>query len=37
MNYKKLNKIFSWKPKYKFEQVLPELIDWYKKYLFRNK
>jgi CDP-glucose 4,6-dehydratase len=37
MNYKKLNKYFSWKPKNNFEKVLPSLFEWYKKYLFKNK
>jgi nucleoside-diphosphate-sugar epimerase len=37
MDYKKLNKFFSWKPKYRFEQVLPDLITWYKNYLLKNK
>lgn len=37
MDYKKLNKFFSWKPKYRFEQVLPDLIAWYKNYLSKNK
>tara|TARA_A100001011_G_C14311001_1_gene845598 strand:+ start:499 stop:1515 length:1017 start_codon:yes stop_codon:yes gene_type:complete len=33
MDYKKLNKYFGWKPKYKFSNTLPELINWYKRYL----
>ena len=37
MNYKKLNKYFSWNPKNNFEKVLPSLFEWYKKYLFKNK
>ena len=37
MNYKKLNKYFSWKPKNNFEKVLPSLFEWYKEYLFKNK
>jgi len=32
MDYKKLNKYLSWKPKYKFSDTLPELIEWYKNY-----
>ena len=36
MDYKKLNKYFGWKPKYKFSNTLPELINWYKKYLKKN-
>jgi CDP-glucose 4,6-dehydratase len=37
MNYKKLNNFFGWKPKNKFEKVLPNLFEWYKRYLFKNK
>ncbi len=36
MDYKKLNKYFGWKPKYKFLNTLPELIDWYKRYFLKN-
>lgn len=36
MDYKKLNKFFGWKPKYKFSNTLPELIHWYQKYLGKN-
>ena len=36
MDYKKLNKYFGWKPKYKFSNTLPELIEWYKKYFLKN-
>ena len=32
MDYKKLNKYLGWKPKYKFLDTLPELVEWYKKY-----
>lgn len=32
MDYKKLNLFFGWKPKYKFSDTLPELINWYKNY-----
>lgn len=32
MDYKKLNKYFNWKPKYKIDQVLPFLCKWYEKY-----
>ena len=37
MNYKKLYKYFNWKPKYKFESVLPNLYNWYKNYLSTKK
>jgi len=37
MNYKKLNKYFKWKPKHKFENILPNLYRWYKNYLSNNK
>ena len=33
MDFKKLNKFFGWKPKYKFSNTLTELINWYEKYL----
>ena len=33
MDYEKLNNYLGWKPKYKFSEVLPELIKWYQKYL----
>ena len=36
MDYKKLNKYFGWKPKYKFSNTLPELINWYKKIFKKN-
>ena len=36
MDYKKLNKFFGWKPKYKFLSTLPKLVNWYKKYLNKN-
>ena len=32
MDYKKLNKYFKWKPKYKIEKVLPSLCKWYEEY-----
>ena len=37
MNYKKLYKYFKWKPKHKFENVLPDLYNWYKNYLSTKK
>jgi CDP-glucose 4,6-dehydratase len=37
MNYKKLNKFFGWKPRSNFDNVLPNLFEWYKKYLLRDK
>ncbi len=36
MDYKKLKKYFGWKPKYKFSNTLPELIEWYKKFFLKN-
>ncbi len=36
MDYKKLNKYLGWKPKYKFLDTLPELVEWYKKYFEKN-
>ena len=36
MDYKKLNKFFGWKPKHKFLNTLPELVNWYKKYLKKD-
>ena len=36
MDYSKLKKHFKWKPKYNFEQVLPSLFVWYKKYLLKK-
>lgn len=36
MNYKKLNKLFNWKPKYSFKSALSETIDWYQNY-FKNR
>ena len=35
MNYKKLNKHFGWKPKKKFQVILPEVYAWYENY-FKN-
>ncbi len=32
MDYKKLNKFFGWKPKFKFKDTLPHLFNWYKNY-----
>ena len=37
MDYKKLNKYFKWKPKYKIEKVLPSLCKWYEEYFSHNK
>ena len=36
MDYEKLNLFLKWKPKYKLEKALPELIQWYKKYFKKN-
>ena len=37
MDYKKLNKFFGWKPKHEFSKTLPELINWYRNYLKKNR
>lgn len=37
MNYRKLYKCFKWKPKHKFDNVLPNLYTWYKNYLSTKK
>tara|TARA_Y100000590_G_scaffold465293_1_gene637198 strand:- start:2892 stop:3914 length:1023 start_codon:yes stop_codon:yes gene_type:complete len=37
MDYKKLNKYFNWKPKHKFEAVLPKVYQWYENYFKKNK
>ena len=36
MDYKKLDKFFGWRPKHKFLNTLPELVNWYKKYLKKD-
>ena len=33
MDYSKLNKFFGWKPKYKFDDTIDEVLNWYYKYL----
>ena len=37
MDYKKLNLFLKWKPKYKFEQTIPELFKWYQSYFRKNR
>lgn len=36
MDYKKLKKYFGWKPKYKFEETMGTIFEWYKKYFHQN-
>ena len=36
MDYKKLKKYFGWKPKYKFEETIDIVFEWYKKYFHQN-
>jgi CDP-glucose 4,6-dehydratase len=36
MDYKKLNKYFGWKPKYKFEETIEKVFEWYEKYFHKN-
>jgi CDP-glucose 4,6-dehydratase len=37
MDHKKLKKYFGWKPKYKFDETVNDLFEWYEKYLINNK
>lgn len=36
MDHKKLKKYFGWSPKYKFENTLDEVFEWYKRYFSEN-
>ena len=36
MDHKKLKKYFGWSQKYKFENTLDEVFEWYKRYLSKN-
>tara|TARA_B100001971_G_C18144339_1_gene512191 strand:- start:831 stop:1145 length:315 start_codon:yes stop_codon:yes gene_type:complete len=37
MNYDKVENFFGWKPETNFDQGLEQTINWYKKYLNKNK